>query len=92
MIRNYTSVLLPHIRHNPNITSLEKLLVSHIDVISNIDGQCEITNTQFAQMYQIANRTVSRAIGNLVKHGLIVCVEGNNRNRQISTTEAYHGH
>lgn len=65
----YYAILPARVRYDKSLRPMEKIMFAEITALSNKDGYCSAGNGYFADLYDVAQETVSRWIGNLAKHG-----------------------
>ena len=68
---SYFSILTAVVRYHEDLNAFEKLLFSEVTALSNKFGYCSALNDYFAKVYKCSERTISRRLNVLVKHGLI---------------------
>lgn len=85
--KNYFAVIPANVRYNKNLKPLAKLLYGEITALCNEKGYCWASNGYFAELYEVSNDTISRAIKQLEECGHIKCVydktQQNNDKRRI---------
>lgn len=86
---NYFAVIPAEIRYNKNLKAIEKLMYGEITALANKEGYCFATNKYFAELFDVANNTVSRWISNLEKQGYIKVVIIRNKSKQIIERRIY---
>jgi len=86
---NYFAIIPAEIRYNKNLKAIEKLMYGEITALSNKEGYCFATNKYFAELFDVANNTVSRWISNIEKQGYIKVVIIRNKNKQIIERRIY---
>lgn len=68
---NYYAIIPANIRYDNNLKAIEKLMYGEITALTNKEGYCFAKNGYFAELFEVANNTVSRWISNLEKRGYI---------------------
>lgn len=68
---NYYAVLTADVRYDKNISANAKLLFAEITALSHKEGFAWASNKYFADLYGVNKDTVSRWVGELVKHSYI---------------------
>lgn len=68
---NYYAILTADVRYDERLKANEKLLYAEITALATKDGYCWASNTYFANLYKVTNRSVSGWISNLENAGLI---------------------
>lgn len=68
---NYWSVLPANVRYDKRLKPMEKILYSEITSLTNKNGLCWSGNDYFAELYEVAEETVSRWIKSLSDKGYI---------------------
>ena len=85
--KNYFAVIPASVRYDKNLKPLAKLLYGEITALCNEKGYCWASNGYFAELYEVSNDTISRAIKQLEECGHIKCVydktQQNNDKRRI---------
>ncbi len=85
--KNYFAVIPASVRYDNNLKPLAKLLYGEITALCNEKGYCWASNGYFAELYEVSNDTISRAIKQLEECGHIKCVydktQQNNDKRRI---------
>lgn len=85
--KNYFAVISASVRYDKNLKPLAKLLYGEITALCNEKGYCWASNSYFAELYGVNNKTISRAIQQLEECGHIKCVydktQQNNDKRRI---------
>lgn len=67
----YYSILPANVRYAKGLNPNAKLLYSEITALCNKDGYCWAENKHFAELYGVAEETISRWISELKKRGFI---------------------
>lgn len=70
-IPNYYAVIPAHVRYNNDLTYLARILYGEISALCNALSYCYASNGYFARLYGCTVRTVSAAISQLERAGLI---------------------
>ena len=85
--KNYFAVIPASVRYDKNLKAISKLLYGEITALCNEKGYCWASNGYFAELYEVSNDTISRAIKQLEECGHIKCVydktQQNNDKRRI---------
>ena len=85
--KTYFAVIPASVRYDKNLKPLAKLLYGEITALCNEKGYCWASNGYFAELYEVSNDTISRAIKQLEECGHIKCVydktQQNNDKRRI---------
>lgn len=68
---NYYAIIPANVRYDNNLKAIEKLMYGEITALTNKEGYCFARNSYFAELFEVANNTVSRWISNLEKKGYI---------------------
>ena len=68
---NYYAIIPANIRYDNSLKAIEKLMYGEITALTNKEGYCFAKNGYFAELFEVANNTVSRWISNLEKKGYI---------------------
>lgn len=68
---NYYAILTADVRYNKDLSANAKLLFAEITALSQKEGYCWASNQYFADLYGVDKDTVSRWVGELVKHSYI---------------------
>lgn len=81
---NFFAIIPADVRYDPDLTPNAKLLYGEITSLCNKSGHCWATNSYFADLYGLANSTISKLINSLVarKHLLVeyeTCPSGEKR-------------
>ena len=69
---NYYAVLISEVRYDPKISNFSKILYAEISALCNKEGYCWASNAYFADLYEVTQLTVTRAITQLVENGYIL--------------------
>ena len=86
---NYFAIIPAEIRYNKNLKAIEKLMYGEITALANKEGYCFAKNKYFAELFDVANNTVSRWISNLEKQGYIKIVIIRNDRKQVIERRIY---
>ena len=85
--KNYFAVIPASVRYDKRLKPLARLLYGEITALCNEKGYCWASNGYFAELYEVSNDTISRAIKQLEECGHIKCVydktQQNNDKRKI---------
>jgi hypothetical protein len=68
---NYYAIIPAEIRYDNGLSASEKLFYAEITALTHMNGKCYASNSYFAQLYNVANSTVSMWVSNLAKGGHI---------------------
>lgn len=69
--KNYYAIIPANVRYDKRLKPLARLLYSEITALCNEKGYCWASNSYFAELYEIANETISRYISQLKEYGYI---------------------
>jgi len=69
--QNYYAIIPGFVRYDKNISSAEKLMYGEITALANKYGYCFASNKYFAELYNVANRTITRWLTSLELCGYI---------------------
>jgi len=83
--RAYYAIIPADVRYS-DISPNAKLLYGEITALCNQEGFCWATNAYFAELYQVANKTISRWVGELKTKGFIYYTISEKTNRKIYMT------
>lgn len=67
----YYAILTAEVRYDKNLSANAKLLFAEITALSQKEGYAWASNKYFADLYGVDKDTVSRWVGELVKHSYI---------------------
>ena len=85
--KNYFAIIPALVRYDKRLKPISKLLYGEITALCNEKGYCWASNSYFANLYEVSNDTISRAIKQLEECGHIKCVydktQQNNDKRKI---------
>lgn len=85
--KNYYAIIPANVRYDKRLTLLSRLLYGEITALCNEKGYCWASNSYFAELYEVNNKTISRAVQQLEECGHIKCVydktQQNNDKRKI---------
>lgn len=88
---NYYAIIPAKVRY-ADIPPMAKLLYGEITALSNKKGFCWATNSYFANLYKMADKSISRLIETLTKNGFIICqydnTQENKTRRKIHINES----
>jgi len=79
---NYYAIIPANIRYDEMLKANEKLLYGEITALAQKSGKCFASNKYFAELYGVTNKSVSRWINKLKKHGYI-SIEMEHSGKQI---------
>lgn len=68
---NYYAILPAEVRYDENLSSTEKLIYAEITALSNKEGVCWARNQYFADLYNVSQDCIKKAIRNLKLNGYI---------------------
>lgn len=66
---NYYAIIPAEIRYDKNLSASEKLFYAEITALTQMNGKCLASNSYFAELYGVANSTISLWVSNLAKSG-----------------------
>lgn len=69
--RNYYAIIPANVRYDSDLPATARLLYGEITALCNERGYCWATNSYFADLYEVTNRTASSWISLLAKKGYI---------------------
>ena len=85
--KNYYAIIPANVRYDKRLKPLARLLYGEITALCNEKGYCWASNSYFAELYEVNNKTISRAVQQLEECGHIKCVydktQQNNDKRKI---------
>lgn len=82
---NFYAIIPATVRYDKNLTAFAKLLYAEISSLSNKEGYCWASNSYFAEVFEVDERSIRRTLNNLEEHGYIeVSVSEDNRSRKIN--------
>jgi len=67
----YFGILTADVRYDKRLKPMEKILFSEISALCDMNGNCEASNSYFAELYEVDPKTVSSWVSNLKKNGYI---------------------
>lgn len=68
---SYYAVIPATVRYDNNLTANAKLLYGEITCLCNKEGYCWSSNSYFAKLYNVTNKTISTWISQLIQNGYI---------------------
>lgn len=68
---SYYSILPAEIRYDNRLSSSEKLFYAEVTALTNKTGECWASRKYFAELYDVAESTVTSWTNSLCKHGYI---------------------
>lgn len=68
---SYYAIIPAAVRYDEDLKDKAKLLYAEITALSNKDGCCYASNSYFANLYRVTERTIQNLIDNLVQKGYI---------------------
>lgn len=71
MKKSYYAIIPANVRYDEDLTANAKLLYGEITALCNQEGYCWASNSYFAKLYEVSNRTISKWISQLVNKGYI---------------------
>ena len=71
-VPSFYAVLTADVRYSKDINAFEKILYAEITAMTHKTGYCWASNEYFANVFTVSERTISRAIGKLEKHGFVI--------------------
>lgn len=80
---SFCSVLPAYVRYSEELSWFEKILYTEITSLCNKDGYCFAKNSYFADVFDLSESQVRRAIGNLAKLGFVRVLIENGNERKI---------
>lgn len=69
--KSYYAIIPANVRYDKNLNANAKLLYGEITALCNERGYCWASNSYFAELYGVANETVSRWIKKLCDYGYV---------------------
>lgn len=69
--KSYYAIVPANVRYNKYLTNGAKLLYGEITALSNQNGYCWASNSYFAKLYNVSNKTISRWISQLNNNNYI---------------------
>lgn len=70
--KSYYAIVPANVRYDKCITNGAKLLYGEITALSNQHGYCWASNSYFAKLYNVSNKTISRWISQLKNNNYII--------------------
>lgn len=86
--KNYYAIIPANVRYNKRLTLLSRLLYGEITALCNEKGYCWATNSYFAELYEVSEKTISNSIAQLKEYGYIK-IEYKKVHGYISKREIY---
>lgn len=80
---NYYAIITAEVRYDKELPPNAKLLYGEISALANQKGYCYATNKYFADLYDVAEKTISEWIKQLKIRGHIHCESPNSYRRKI---------
>jgi hypothetical protein len=71
MKKSYYAVIPANVRYNKKLTANAKLLYGEITALCNEKGYCWASNSYFAKLYSVSNKSISLWIKQLSNHGFL---------------------
>lgn len=68
---SYYGIIPSDVRYDSRLIPNAKLLYSEITALSNKEGFCWATNSYFAKLYNVSNKSISNWIAQLIEYGYI---------------------
>ena len=91
---SYYAIIPANVRYDEELKDKAKLLYAEITALSNKDGVCFASNSYFASLYSVTERTIQNLIDNLVEKGYLTRVFTIDKKRILSITgvrKKFHG-
>ncbi len=92
MNKSYYAIIPANIRYDDDISPNAKLLYGEITALCNEKGYCWASNSYFADLYGVSNKSVSRWIGQLIKKEYIYSEMIYKESGEIEKRYLYIGH
>lgn len=67
----YYAIIPAPVRYHPGLTAQAKLLYGEISALCNREGFCWASNSYFAKLYGVSDRSIVRMIRNLEEHNFV---------------------
>jgi len=83
---NYYSVIPAAVRYS-NISANAKLLYGEITALMDINGECDITNSYFSNLYKVNPNTITSWVKQLTSYGFIFTKQSHTGHRIITLSE-----
>ncbi len=83
---NYFSVIPAAVRYS-NISANAKLLYGEITALMNIEGECDVTNSYFSNLYKVNPNTITTWVKQLTSYGFIFTKQSHTGRRIITLSE-----
>lgn len=71
---NFYAIIPANVRYDKRLKPIVRLLYGEITALCNDKGYCWASNSYFANLYEVANETISRYIAQLKEYGYIQIV------------------
>jgi DNA-binding transcriptional MocR family regulator len=68
---SYYSILTASVRYDTRLTYFEKIIYAEITALTTAKGYCFASNDFFSRIYNVSERTITRAIASLRAFGYI---------------------
>lgn len=89
MQKGYYAVIPESVLHDKELSSQAKIIYGEISALCAKEGYCWASNSYFAEIYDVATRSIIRWIKDLEKKGYIVIEMENGNRRKIRTAAGY---
>ena len=87
---NYYAILTADVRYSKELNFFEKVLYADITALTNKHGYCTASNGYFAELFDKAKETISRAISKYEKLGFLrVIITRDNITKQVIDRKLY---